>query len=38
MSDSQGLVFFFLCYLQELCLVLQVSESEFYQWVVLGAF
>jgi len=29
---------FFLSYLQELCLVLQVSESEFYQWVVLGAF
>lgn len=30
--------FFFLSYLPELSLVLQVSEPEFYQWVVLGAF
>lgn len=33
MSDPQG--FFFFSYLQELSLVLQVSESEFYQWAAL---
>jgi len=42
MSDSQRfflvVFFFFLSYLPELSLVLQVSEPEFYQWVVLGAF
>lgn len=36
MSDPQG--FFFLSYLQELSLVSQVSESEFYQWAVLDPF
>lgn len=36
MSDTQR--FFFLSYLQELRLVLQVTEPEFYQWAALGSF